>query len=210
MLYFDRMTTPRSPHPLRIAVIVGSTRPGRRARLVADWAHEIALEHLRNRAEVEIVDLADLALPLLDEPVPAAVGDYTHDHTQRWADIVATFDGFVFITPEYNHSSTPALINAIDFLFAEWNDKVAGFITYGINGGDRAAEHLRLILAEVKTACVRSQVSLKLFSDFTIPDISDPGTFSPADHHQHSATRMFDEIIEWGEALRSVRERRRS
>jgi len=90
----------------RIAIIIGSTRPRRRAALVARWVAEVATAHVADRADVtfEVVDLADYALPLLDEPVPAAIGDYHHRHTQRWAATIASFDGFVFVTPEYNHS----------------------------------------------------------------------------------------------------------
>ncbi|GAB3883573.1 NAD(P)H-dependent oxidoreductase [Kibdelosporangium lantanae] len=183
----------------RLAVITGSTRPGRRATQVAEW--------VRDRAEhsVEVVDLADVGLPLLDEPVPAAIGDYRNEHTKRWARLVDSFDGFVFVTPEYNHSMPAALKNAVDFLYAEWNDKAAGFVSYGINGGTRAVEHLRLTLAEVKVACVRTQVSLGLFTDFDIPDMAEPGTFRPAGHHDGILARMLDEVVEWSTALRPLR-----
>ncbi len=108
---------------IRIAVIVGSTRPARRSRMVAEWVHEIAVRHLTARATVDLVDLAEYELPLLDEPVPAAFGEYRHEHTRRWAAAVGSYDGFVFVTPEYNHAVPAALKNAIDFLFDEWQDK---------------------------------------------------------------------------------------
>lgn len=205
-LYLGDMN-PSHHDPVQLAVVVGSTRPGRRARSVADLVSERAQTHLGGRAVVEIVDVADAGLPLLDEPMPAAIGAYEHPHTKRWSGTVARFDGFIFVTPEYNHSMPAALKNAIDFLFSEWNDKAAGFVSYGLNGGTRAVEHLRLTLSEVKVACVRSQVALGLFTDFDIPDMTEPGTVTPADHHTDVMNRMFDEVVDWSAALRDLRER---
>lgn len=194
---------------LRIGIIVGSTRPQRRGKAVARWVHEIAGRHAApggGGVIFEIVDLADYRLPLLDEPVPAAIGDYRHAHTRRWAETVSSLDGFVVVTPEYNHSLPAALKNAIDFLFAEWNDKAAGFVSYGLNGGVRAAEHLRLTLAEVKVACVRSQVTLSLIEDFEFPDITEPGVCTPAGRHEQILHRLLDEVIAWAGALKPLRE----
>jgi NAD(P)H-dependent FMN reductase len=194
---------------LRIGIIVGSTRPQRRAEVVARWVHEVAARHsARGAGDVsfQVVDLADYRLPLLDEPVPAAIGDYRNGHTRRWAETVSSLDGFVVVTPEYNHSVPAALKNAIDFLFAEWNDKAAGFVSYGLNGGVRAAEHLRLALAEVKVACVRSQVALSLNDDFTFPDITEPGLCTPAGRHEQILHRLLDEVIAWAGALKPLRQ----
>lgn len=193
-----------------IAIIVGSTRPQRRSRLVADWVHAQATSHLAGRARLELLDLSDFGLPLLDEPSPAAIGHYRNDHTLRWAARIGAADGLVFVTPEYNHSLPAALKNAIDFLFAEWHDKAAGFVSFGLNGGVRAVEHLRLALAEVKVACVRSQVALNLFSDFDLPDMLEPGNLTPAAHHGAILTRMLDEVMDWTTALRTLREGRAS
>ncbi len=141
---------------LRIAIIIGSTRPGRKAAAVADWVNEIAGS--RDDATFELVDLADYDLPHLDEPVPAAMGpSYTQPHTRAWAARIASFDGFIFVTPEYNHSITGALKNAIDYLYVEWHNKAAGFVSYGLTGGTRAVEHLRLIMSELQIAHVRAQ-----------------------------------------------------
>lgn len=186
-----------------IAVIVGSTRPRRRAEAVARWVHDTAAR--RSDANFELVDLADYHLPLLDEPVPAAIGEYRHDHTKAWAGRIASFDGYVFVTPEYNHSMPAALKNAIDFCFAEWHDKAAGFVSYGLNGGVRAVEHLRLVMAEIKIADVRTQVALSLFTDFEITDMAEPGRFAPAEHQTSQLTRLLDEVITWYEALRHLR-----
>lgn len=197
--------------PTRLAVIVGSTRPGRRARLVADWVVACATRHGATGTTAltaEIVDLAEVDLPLLDEPMPAAVGDYARAHTKRWAELVAGFDGFVIVAPEYNHSYPAVVKNAIDYLFVEWHDKAVGLVTYGLQGGTRAAEHLRPVLSEVKAACVRTQVGLRLFADFTITDMAEPGELAPGEHQEPVLARMFDEIVEWSDALAPLRERR--
>jgi len=190
---------------LRLAVVSGSTRPGRRAVQVAEWTRARAAAHFGERAEVQVLDLAEVGLPLLDEPAPAAVGGYRNEHTRRWAELVDGFDGFVFVTPEYNHSMPAALKNAIDFLFAEWRNKAAGFVSYGFTGGTRAVEHLRLVLAEVSVACVRSQVALGLVTDFALTAPDEPGTFAPAGYHDAILTRMLDELAGWSTALRSLR-----
>lgn len=196
--------------PLRIAVVAGTTRPKRRSRIVAEWTHAQADTHLGGRAQLELVDLAQFDLPLLDEPLPAAIGDYSAAHTHRWARKIDSYDGFIFVTPEYNHSMPASLKNAVDFLFAEWNDKAAGFVSYGLNGGVRAVEHLRLTLAEVKVACVRSQVALSLFSDFDLPEMTEPGELRPGAHHDAVLRRMLDEVVDWAGALRVLRSRRES
>ena len=95
-----------------------------------------------------LLDLEAFDLPLLDEPLPPVRGQYHHDHTKRWSAAVSAVDGFVMVTPEYNHSTSAALKNALDYLYREWNDKAVGFVSYGGRGGTRAVEHLRLIAAE--------------------------------------------------------------
>ena len=149
---------------IKIAIILGSTRPNRNGEAVAKWVCEVA--KTRSDAESELVDIKDFNLPLLDEPVPPSMGQYSKPHTKAWAAKIGYFDAYVFVTPEYNHGTSGALKNAIDFLFAEWNNKAAGFVSYGGAGGARAVEHLRLILAEVQMASVRNQVMLSLFTDF--------------------------------------------
>jgi NAD(P)H-dependent FMN reductase len=190
----------------KIAIIIGSTRPRRRAAMVADWVLDIATQQ-PGEVSYELVDLAQHDLPLLNEETPAAIGAYANPHTQAWAATIARFDGFVFVTPEYNHSMPAALKNAIDYLFAEWSDKAAGFVSYGLHGGVRAVEHLRLTLAEVKVPCVRTTVALSLFTDFTLTNMTDPGTLTPGDHHEPVLTRMLTEIVAWTEALAPLRAR---
>lgn len=186
---------------LKIAVVAGSTRPGRKAADVSTWV----LEHANKRgdASYELLDIADFGLPLLDEAVPPSMAQYTKAHTQAWADAVAQYDGFVFVTPEYNHSVPASLKNALDFLFAEWNDKSAGIVSYGALGGIRAAEHLRGILGELAIADVRLQVALGLGTDF-----ENYTQFTPAAGQEQALGAMLDQVVAWAGALRSVREDR--
>ena len=183
---------------LKIAIVVGSTRPGRKADAVANWIHGFATT--RTDAHYEVVDIADYNLPLLDEPVSPSLGQYQKEHTKRWAAKIAEFDGYVFVTPEYNHGTSGALKNAIDFLYREWNNKAAGFVSYGSAGGVRAVEHLRLILAEVKIATVRAQVLLSLFNDF-----ENYTTFKPGPHHEKFVHVMLDEVVAWSGAMKTLR-----
>lgn len=184
---------------MRIAIIIGSTRPGRVGEAVARWVHEHA--RVRRDAEFELVDIQDFRLPLLDEPLPPAMGQYSQPHTRAWAEKIAGFDAFVFVTPEYNHGVSAALKNAIDFLFAEWNNKAAGFVGYGSAGGVRAVEHLRLILAEVMVATVRLQVQLSLFADFENMTV-----FKPDARHEQNLNGMLDQLVAWGGALKTLRQ----
>lgn len=150
---------------LKIAIVTDSTRPGRNNQAVANWVYRVAKE--RNDADFEFVDIANYNLPLLDEPIPPLFAQYSHEHTKVWSDKIASFDASVFVTPEYNHSTSGALKNAIDYLFREWQNKAAGLVSYaGHAGGARAVEHLRLIMAEVMVVTVRAQVLLSLFNDF--------------------------------------------
>ena len=183
---------------LKVAIIIGSTRPGRKADAVARWVHSLASK--RDDAEYELVDIADYDLPLLDEPLPPSLGQYSKEHTKRWAAAIDRFDAFVFITPEYNHSTSGALKNAIDYLYKEWNNKAAGFVGYGGAGGARAVEHLRLIMAELQVAGVRNQVSLSMVHDF-----EQYTTFKPSPSHEGPLHKMLDQVVAWGSALRSVR-----
>ena len=183
---------------IKLAIIIGSTRPGRNGEAVAKWVYEIA--KTRNDAEFEIVDIKDYNLPLLDEPVPPSMGQYKQPHTRVWSEKIHSFDAFVFVTPEYNHSTSGALKNAIDYLYREWNNKAAGFVSYGSVGGTRAVEHLRLIMGELQVADVRAQVALSLFTDF-----ENFSVFKPAAIHEKSAHTMLDQVIAWGEALKTLR-----
>src|SRR5213592_2481629 len=192
--------TARGEFMLRVAIIIGSTRPGRKGETVAKWVYEIAQQ--RSDAEFELVDIKDYNLPLLDEPMSPMMGEYTHQHTKTWSAKIASFDAYVFVTPEYNHATSGALKNAIDFLYGEWVNKVAGFIAYGGVSGARAVENLRLVMGELQVATVRAQVGLSLFTDF-----ENFSVFKPASAQDGAVNTMLDQVIAWGGALKTLREK---
>ena len=184
---------------LKIAIILGSTRPGRNGKAVADWVIEKAAE--RTAAQYELVDLADHPLPHIDEALPPTMGQYAGEHTKAWAEKIAPYDGFIFVTPEYNHSTSGVLKNAIDYLYAEWNNKAAAFVSYGSVGGARAIEHLRAITSELQIAHVRQQLSFSMFTDF-----ENFSVFAPGPQHDEAAVTLFDQLESWTRALKGVRE----
>lgn len=183
----------------RIGIIVGSTRPNRNSEKVARWVHDIATR--RGDAEFEVIDLRDHPLPHLDEPMPPSYGQYQHEHTKQWPATIAAFDGFVIVSPEYNHGIPGVLKNALDYLYAEWNNKAVGFVTSGGAGGARAAEHLRTIAGELQMADVRQQVTLSLVSDF-----ENYTEFIPGDHQAAAVNAMLDQVIAWSTALAPIRD----
>jgi NAD(P)H-dependent FMN reductase len=182
----------------RIGIILGSTRPGRRGEQVAKWVFDVA--RTRTDADFELIDLADYPLPHLDEPMPPSMGQYQNQHTKDWAATIAQFDGFVFVTPEYNHSTSGVLKNAIDYLYAEWNNKAMGVVSYGVVGGARAAEHLRLIAGELQMADVRTNVALSMFTEFR--NFTD---FAPGEYQGQALESLLGEVVAWSEALAPLR-----
>lgn len=185
---------------LKIAIIIGSTRPNRKGEAVGQWVFEHA--KLRGDAEYVLVDLKEAGLPLLDEPQSPARGEYVHPYTRAWSEKISAFDAYVFVTPEYNHGTCAALKNALDYLYKEWNNKAAGFVGYGTNGGTRAVEHLRLSAAELQMATVRSQVALSIFTDW-----ENFTAFKPAALHEKPLKAMLDQLNAWGGALQTLRSR---
>ncbi|OSC71759.1 NADPH-dependent FMN reductase [Streptomyces sp. 4F] len=185
---------------LKIAVILGSTRPGRNGKAVADWVMDRA--GARTAAEYELVDLADHPLPLLDEPVPAARRQYRNEHTKAWAATIAAYDGYVFVTPEYNHGYPASLKLAIDYVYSEWRAKPVGFVSYGgMAGGQRAVEQLRQVFAELHAVTLRDTVSFHMaweqFDDNGRP--LDEGGCAKA------AAVLLDQLDWWGRTLRDGR-----
>ena len=183
---------------LKIAIILGTTRPGRNGEAVAQWVLEQA--SARTAAEYELIDLAEFPLPMLDEAIPPSAGQYTGEHTIAWAERIASFDGFVFVTPEYNHSIPAVLKNALDYVYGEWNNKAAAFVGYGSVGGARAVEHLRGIASELQIAHVRQTLGFSLFTDF-----QNFSTFAPGPQHKAAAATMFDQLEAWATAMKAVR-----
>lgn len=182
----------------KIGIILGSTKPGRNGEAVAKWVYELAKN--RTDAEFELVDVADYNLPLYDEPYPAMMNQYTKEHTKKWSQKIKEFDGYIFVTAEYNHSIPGALKNAIDFLNIEWRNKAVGFVSYGSAGGARAVEHLRLVAGELYMADVRAQVMLSLFTDFV-----NMSKFNPDPRHEAEVEELFNQVIAWSNAMKTLR-----
>jgi NAD(P)H-dependent FMN reductase len=182
----------------RIGIILGSTRPNRNGAQVAQWVLDVASR--RTDAQFEIVDLRDYALPHLDEPLPPSLGQYQNEHTRQWATKIASFDGFVIVTPEYNHGTPGVLKNAIDYLYAEWNNKAVGFVSYGGTGGTRAVENLRLVAGELQMADVRQQVALSMMTEF-----ENFSVFKPGDYNLPALDTMLDQVVAWSAALAPLR-----
>ncbi|PVB62975.1 NADPH-dependent FMN reductase [Labrenzia sp. 011] len=185
---------------LKLKVITGSTRPGRVGPTIAAWAAEAARAH--GSFEVDSIDLAEIGLPLLDEPAHPAAQQYTHEHTKRWSSVIADADAFVFVTPEYDYFPPASLVNAIQVLYREWNYKPAGIICYGgISGGLRASQVLRELLANVSAVALPQVVPVPFFSEH----IGDDGVFSPNDKTGEGASLMLGELSKWATALKTMR-----
>lgn len=182
---------------IRIAVIIGSTRPQRRGEAVGRWVFDCVGK--RSDAEFALIDLKEAGLPLLDEPQPASSGVYQNEHTRQWSKQIDPFDGFVFVTPEYNHGPNAALKNALDFLYKEWNNKACAFVSYGGDGGVRAVEALRLVVGTLQMADVAKSVTLSLRTDFAGQE------FKPQPFQEKSLNGMLDQLLSWAKALKSIR-----
>lgn len=183
---------------LNIQVITGSTRPGRVNEQAAKWIHELASQ--REDLNVDYVDIADYKLPLLDEPMPPMMHQYSKDHTNEWAEKISKADGFIFVTPEYNRGTSAALKNAIDYLNLEWNNKAVGFVGYGTAGASHAVENLRIIASELHMADVRKNVMFTPENGF-----ENYSVIKPNDGHVQAANEMLDQLTKWATALKSIR-----
>jgi NAD(P)H-dependent FMN reductase len=193
------MTSDPSTTAPHLAIVVGSTRPGRKGDVIGEWVLELA--NRRDDATFELVDLADHPLPHLDEAAPPRFEQYVGEHTKRWSAKIREFDGYVLVSPEYNHSTSGVLKNALDYLYNEWANKAVGFVGYGAQGGTRAVEHLRLIAGELQLADVRQAVGISLYTDFV-----EFTRFTPAPQREQELSTLLDQLVSWSVALRGVRE----
>lgn len=185
---------------LKIGIITGSTRQNRKslkiARELKKWADK------RGDAEYELVDLADFNLPMYNEPIAALYSqDYQTPEAIPWAEKINSLDGFIFVVPEYNHGLPSVLKNAIDYLCHEYNNKVAGFVTYGSQGGVRAGEVLRLVLGSLHVAVISTSLSLSILTDFDAEE-----NFIPKEVHEKIFNKLVDRLLAWGEPLKIIRE----
>lgn len=183
-----------------LGVVVASTREGRGGLPVAQWFAGIANGHAG--FEVELIDLAAVNLPMLEEPNHPRLQKYTSDSTKAWSATVAAMDAFVFVTPEYNHGAPPALVNALDHVYVEWNYKAAGFVSYGgISGGLRSVQMTKPILNALKMVPIVEAVTLPFFTKM----LDDTGVFTGGESQERAAVVMLDELARWSTALRSLR-----
>jgi NAD(P)H-dependent FMN reductase len=184
---------------VKLLVIVGSTRPGRVGRPIGDWIVEQATQH--GGFDVELADLAEIALPLFDEPVHPARGQYQHEHTKDWSAKVAAADAFVFVMPEYNHSYNAALKNAIDYLNREWAYKPVGLVSYGgVSGGLRAVQAIKPVISALRMTAAVDAVTVPM-----VMTMVNDGAFEPTDIVAASAKTMLDELVKLAGALAPLR-----
>lgn len=183
----------------RLSIIVASVREKRGGRAVADWITPIAKRH--GQFEVDLVDLKDLNLPMVNEPNHPRLQQYQYDHTKAWSAMVKGADAFVFVSPEYNHGTPPALVNALDYLFVEWNYKAVGMVTYGgVSAGTRSFVMTKTIVTSLKMVPLVESVHLPFYAQ-----MMKEGAFEPAESYEKSAVTMLDELARWTGALKTLR-----
>jgi NAD(P)H-dependent FMN reductase len=187
---------------LKIAIVIGTTRPTRFADRPTEWIARIARS--RRDAEFEIVDLRDYPMPFFEEKVPPLYAPVENEVAQRWVRKMASFDGYIFITAEYNHSISGVLKNALDYLYSEVHRKPAAFIGYGGVGGSRAVEHLRHILAEMQMTSLKHAVHIGMVEMLGM--LREGKDITDYPHLEDAARPMLDDLVWWATALKSARE----
>jgi NAD(P)H-dependent FMN reductase len=185
---------------LKLHSIICSTRPGRVGPLVARWFHEFARSH--GKFEATLLDLAEFNLPLYDEPHHPRTRTYTKEHTKAWARSVAAADAYVFVTPEYNYCPPPEFVNALDYVYMEWNYKPCGFVSYGgLSGGMRAVQMEKQLVTTLKMMPMVEGVAIPM-----VAQALDAKTgFKSNEHVESAAKMMLDELFKWAQALKPMR-----
>jgi NAD(P)H-dependent FMN reductase len=184
---------------INLKIIIASTRPGRKGPLLAGWILEKAKAH--PDFNIELVDLAEVNLPFLDEPVHPRLQQYTHQHTRDWSAKIAAADAFILVTPEYNYGFPATIKNAIDFLFVEWRHKPIGFVSYGgIAGGTRSIQMLKLTLTALEMVPLSTAVNVPFFTKYIVDE-----QFVATDEHNAIAEAMFLELKRWSKVLTPLR-----
>ncbi len=185
----------------KLLVIIASTRPGRVGLPVANWF----IQHASASGEwqVMVADLAELDLPMLDEPMHPRLKQYGHEHTKRWSSTVDVADCYVVVMPEYNFSIPAPLVNALDYVYSEWNYKPFGFVSYGgVSGGLRAVQMAKQLVTTLKMMPMFEAVTIPFVQKF----ISDQGEFVPSEMHTQSADDLLTELKKWSDALSTIRQ----
>jgi NAD(P)H-dependent FMN reductase len=184
---------------LKLNIVICSTRPGRVGPIIADWFHAVAIED--SAFEVVLVDLAAYNLPVYDEPVHPRHRNYQNAHTKAWAASVGSADAFVFVTPEYNYGVPPSLLNALNYVYAEWNYKPAAFVSYGgVFGGGRAVQMAKMTLNTLKMVPIFEAVVIPFFAKQI-----EAGRFAPNDVQAAAAKDMLKELNRWAHAVKPLR-----
>jgi NAD(P)H-dependent FMN reductase len=184
-----------------LLIVIASTRPGRVGPSVAAWILDRAVAH--GGFDVELIDLAEVNLPLLDEPHHPRLGQYVHQHTKDWSATIARGDAFIFVMPEYNYGFNAALKNAIDYLNAEWRYKPVGFVSYGgVAAGTRAVQMLKQVITTLKMVPLFEAVAIPFVQQF----LDEQRRLQPNDIMESAATDMLDELARWVAELAPLRQ----
>jgi NAD(P)H-dependent FMN reductase len=188
-----------TPSKLKLHVILASTRPGRVGEAVAAWFNQFALSH--GAFDVRLVDLARMNLPLLDEPNHPRLRKYQHQHTKDWSAVVASADAYVIVTPEYNYGPPPSLLNALNYVYTEWNYKPVGFVSYGgISGGLRSVQMTKQTVTTLKMMPMVEAVAIPFVNQHL-----EGGAFVAKEFHEKTGREMLDELHRWAGALKPLR-----
>ena len=189
---------------MQLSIVIASTRPGRKGRRVADWFIDIARPH--PDFDIDVIDLAELNLPILDEPRHPRFAQYEHDHTRAWSRRIDPADAYVFVTPEYDHGAPASLVNALQFLVREWAYKPAGFVSYGgVSAGLRSVQMTKSILTALRVMPIPEAVSIPFFAQHFDEE---GGGFDPGEVQVKAAAVMLDELARWAAALQPLRAQR--
>jgi NAD(P)H-dependent FMN reductase len=184
-----------------LQIIIASTRPGRVGPSVASWIYERAVAH--GGFDVELVDLAEVNLPMFDEPKHPRFRQYVHQHTKDWSATIERADAFIFVVPEYNYGFNAAIKNAIDYLNAEWQHKPVGFVSYGgVAAGTRAVQMLKQVITTLKMVPMFDAVNIPFVQQF----LDEERRLQPNEIMEGAATAMLDELVRWTASLRALRD----
>lgn len=186
--------------PLKLQVIICSTRPGRVGPSVARWFNQFAAQH--GKFDTTLIDLEDFNLPVYDEPFHPVLQKYQHDHTRAWSASVSAADAYVFVTPEYNYCPPPAFVNALNYVYKEWNYKPCGFVSYGgVSGGMRAVQMEKQLVTTLKMMPMVEGVAIPMVATL----LDDNKQFSSNALIDDSAQVMLDELHKWADGLQQMR-----
>ena len=184
---------------MKLTVVLASVRDGRAGEAIAQWFVTRAKEH--GKFDIEIADLKELNLPIMNEPQHPRLKKYVHESSKRWSGIVGGSDAFVFVTPEYNYTMPPALVNALDTLYHEWTYKPVAFVSYGgVSGGIRSVQTAKLMVTGFKMMPMVEAVNIPFYSQ-----LMQDGVFKSNETHDKAVAPMLDELARWSEALKSLR-----